>query len=37
VTSGQPGEYAVDGGDFSPLPLAKTRVALNNALANSGG
>lgn len=37
VTSGDSGEYAVDGGDFSPLPLAKTRVALNNALAHPGG
>lgn len=32
-----PGEYAVDGGDFSPLPLAKTRVPLNAAAGHPGG
>lgn len=32
-----PGDYAVDGGNFSPLPLAKTRVPLNNAAAANAG
>jgi hypothetical protein len=36
VTSPDPGEYAVDGGDFQPLPLARTTVQLG-ANANSGG
>lgn len=31
VTAIDAGAYAVDGGDFSPLPLAKTRIQLSAA------
>ena len=38
VMAPNPGEYALDGGDFAPLPFLKQRVALGGPpSANSGG
>jgi hypothetical protein len=38
VMANDPGEYALDGGDFAPLPFLKQRVALGGPpSANSGG
>ena len=38
IMAADPGEYALDGGDFAPLPFLKQRVALGSAPStNSGG
>lgn len=37
ITAVDPGEYSVDGGEFTRLPLARALVALGTPNANSGG